>query len=299
MKLFELFQTAYDYEKVGDNYYFATPNNNKYKVNYYNVEFFYKWHFIKTVHLGFGLIKDDEDEVSDAVEHTGDAFAVFSTVGRILKEVVQANSWDSFLLAAKRSEPSRVKLYGTFVKHLAKFLPGWKLQFMTDNVYPEYRLWMLVKEGTDVFAPKEKLNELFDKPYALKKDGASDYHFLTKSGDEYAVIFVQDTFLDVQTRKTIHGIMIEFGKRDGNEWDLGVTKSGDQISVFSTVIAAIKEYVKTTDQQYFMFTGSLEEGSRISLYDTFAKMVNKLVPGWKLVKTYDSSFERWYIFSKV
>lgn len=301
MKLFELFQTVYnDYEKVGNEYYFTTPNNNKYHVHYYNIEFYYQWHLIKTVHVGFGLVKDGEEHPSDAIENTGDAFAVFSNVRHILKEIIQSNGLDTLLLAAKRSEPSRVKLYGSFVKHVAKFLPGWKLQFMTDNVYPEYRLWLLVKDGAKVFESNTKLFELFDAPLKLYKDDEEDgvYYFATKNGGEYSIHLLNGSYFNKNRKLVGHAIEVEFGRRDGKRWVLDVTNTGEQYAVFSTVLAALREYMKTSDRNYVMFVGSLKDNGRVKLYDTLAKMAEKLMPGWKLIDIQQNEEQKLYVFGR-
>lgn len=57
----------------------------------------------------------------EAITGSGDAIAVFSTMGSILKDFVKTQKVDVIRFSAK--EPSRIKLYKTLSKHIASKSP--------------------------------------------------------------------------------------------------------------------------------------------------------------------------------
>lgn len=72
---------------------------------------------------------------------------------------------------------------------------------------------------------------------------------------------------------------------DGKHEVYGITKTGDEIAVFSTVINIIKEFVAKTQIKELIFAASAKEPSRVRLYD---RLVRRLGLGWRLDITMDS-----------
>jgi hypothetical protein len=71
---------------------------------------------------------------TDKVTGTGNAFKVFSTVLKILKENLEEfSSINKITFGAKSTEQSRVKLYSHFFDNLNKYLPGWKASKATSK----------------------------------------------------------------------------------------------------------------------------------------------------------------------
>lgn len=119
------------------------------------------------------------------------------------------------------------------------------------------------------------ITELFDKPYPFKLKGKD-------------VLFTTGEFLRYVTEirlpdKTL--LKIEISNMGSNHWDLdfkrdGVfskTGQGDQMKVFATVIAVLKEFIKLKSPRRITFTAEKEnhkqtnDSSRERLYNTLAK----------------------------
>lgn len=149
MKLFELFQNYYPYNRLDDKHYkFDTDQGLRYLV-YFNelyIPINGDWQLQKVLATGFALV-DDAGEPTDKIQHTGNAITVFSTVGKIIQEHLNKEPVDRLAFGAKLIEPSRVKLYQTFIKYLPKFLPGWKLELSSDKIDPGLRVWILKKNN--------------------------------------------------------------------------------------------------------------------------------------------------------
>lgn len=149
MRLQELFQTLYPYEKQQDNIYiFRTPAGKKYRVKLDTVKIPYKGETRDAIWISFLLMKS-EYKWSDEVESTGDAFAVFSTVATIVQDYISRSTTDIMVLAAWINQPSRIKLYETFIKHLSKFMPNWKYEYTQDDIMPGVRSWIIKRKGSD------------------------------------------------------------------------------------------------------------------------------------------------------
>lgn len=149
MKLQELFQTFYPYDKQQDNiYFFRTPAGKRYRVKFDKVEIPYKGEIRDAIWISFLLIKS-EYKWSDEVESTGDAFAVFSTVGTIVQDYMSRSAADIMVLAGWLDQTSRIKLYETFIKHLPKFMPEWKYEYTQDDIMPGIRAWIIKRKGSD------------------------------------------------------------------------------------------------------------------------------------------------------
>lgn len=73
----------------------------------------------------------------------------------------------------------------------------------------------------------------------------------------------------------------------------GIEGSGDEILVFSTVVAIIKKYMDRTSLRKLIFTSKVREPSRIKLYD---RMVSSIAHGWH-VHTQSHGNEKEYVLT--
>jgi hypothetical protein len=115
---------------------------------------------------------------------------------------------------------------------------------------------------------RKKLEELFDRPEAFRKeqDTNDTLIFSAKIGD-----------------KSLGFLAAEQGK---NVWDINffidgstdLTGSGDEVKIFSTVMAMIERLVKEKDPRVLTFSAEKQSGqSRSSLYK---KLVNRKASSW-------------------
>ena len=128
---------------------------------------------------------------------------------------------------------------------------------------------------------KQYITELFDKPadwYVSRED----------SGLMHYESMVNDKELDIQ-----------FTKEDEDEWDMSfavdgeetVTGTGDEVTIFSTVLDVMADFVSRVDTKYITFDaekGGKVGNSRVKLYD---RLVKKFASshGYKLVNKKEGS----------
>lgn len=147
MRIFELFQKHHKYNQVDDNYYvFNTDKGHRYAVAFDEISIPVGFQLQKAVITGFALT-DDKGDLADVIMHTGDAFTVFSTVGKIVQDYMSKSPLEYLVFGGKINEPSRIKLYETFIKYLPKFMPDWKLDYTSDNLQDSgIRNWVLKRK---------------------------------------------------------------------------------------------------------------------------------------------------------
>lgn len=125
---------------------FNTDKGHRYAVAFDEVNIPVGFQLQKAVITGFALMGED-DEPADVIMHTGDAFTVFSTVGKIVQDYMSKSPLDYLVFGGKINEPSRLKLYETFIKYLPKFMPDWELDFKSDNLQDSsIRNWVLKRK---------------------------------------------------------------------------------------------------------------------------------------------------------
>jgi hypothetical protein len=59
------------------------------------------------------------------ITNTGDAWGVFSTVIDIIKHAINESNFDIIVFEADKKEPSRVRLYSTFMSRVQQVLPNY------------------------------------------------------------------------------------------------------------------------------------------------------------------------------
>ena len=106
------------------------------------------------------------------------------------------------------------------------------------------------------------ITELFDKPepFSYRRSHNGGYYYDADINGNHLVLFADN-------EKSVW--YIDFEVNDNME----VTDSGgNEVAIFSTVIAMLKHFVETASPETVKFTADKTEKSRISLYD---KMVKK------------------------
>lgn len=148
MRLFELFQKYYKYSRLDhEHYMFTTDQDLRYLVHFKEISIPIGWQLEKAMGVAFALTKDD-GEILDLIQNTGDAFTVFSTVGKIVQEHMQTVSNTYLFFGATLHEPSRLKLYEMFIKFLPKFMPDWELDSKSEEIFENTRVWILKRKGS-------------------------------------------------------------------------------------------------------------------------------------------------------
>lgn len=121
------------------------------------------------------------------------------------------------------------------------------------------------------------LLELFDRVANFQLTADNEGYF-NISGKTYVVDFYP-------VGDTVDTIEVSFGLRKGvtqgvPDYAWGVEGSGDEIMVFSTVIAIIRKFMnKNPSLKNLVFSAKLSEPSRVKLYNRMARTV---MPGWEV-----------------
>lgn len=138
---------------------------------------------------------------------------------------------------------------------------------------------------TDAVKETVQLNELFKNTYPFEPgDDIDQWVFTTDSGQQYVVVTLDERYYE--NRKFYPAIMLEFGIVKGrDDIKTTVTGSGDAFKVFATVAEILKQAIANSGVEYVMFGASLQEPSRIKLYDSFLKLLPKFLPGWRVHET--------------
>jgi len=121
------------------------------------------------------------------------------------------------------------------------------------------------------------INEIFDTKVNLKQKTTirgSSYEFEVNK-KKYNVDFDNLGFNSSEVYVTFSMV---YHPNRGRVYDTGIASSGDEFKVFSGVIQAFNEYLKTEIPDIISFEGDLEEPSRIKLYDKFSKVMSKRFP---------------------
>ena len=118
-----------------------------------------------------------------------------------------------------------------------------------------------------------KLTEIFDKPAPIKwgKKGKSITGDFTVGEEDYVIYF--SPMPDWDDEWVIEFVQKVAGKKRGK---LGLTGTGKEFQVFSTVINGVKDWVKKKKPGVIEFEGSGE--SRKKLYTRLIKTLIKSIP---------------------
>lgn len=150
-QLNELFAQPYEFEVQGNVYTFETASGNMYKVLFEEESVYDKEtkRWLDGPGVVFGLMNQDRD-FKMSVERTGDAPNVFATVFAITKQYLSQNPKHQYLIfASSKSEPSRMKLYNTFMKMAQQYIPGFVAYKIIDDFDNQYRFYVLEKKGRE------------------------------------------------------------------------------------------------------------------------------------------------------
>lgn len=218
----------------------------------------------------------------------GDGLKIIGTVVAIVTEWMsgpQAAAAKEINFAANTREPSRVKLYDRLAKMMPRF--GFELADASN-----YRSLGTTYKSYTFKRPKQEVTETFDKPYEFEKVsafGSVIYRWTLDDGREA-------------------GCMIKLEDSDENNWglmfsvngEIRQTGTGDAQRIFATVIACFRDWLATEgkDANGIAFAGSLNEPSRIKLYDRFAKLMPRF--GFRDLKSnFQTSNSKFYEFERI
>tara|TARA_R110000744_G_scaffold9052_8_gene29489 strand:+ start:4949 stop:5383 length:435 start_codon:yes stop_codon:yes gene_type:complete len=117
-----------------------------------------------------------------------------------------------------------------------------------------------------------KLAEVFDQPEKIKwkKKGSSDVGSFIIEDNEYELFM--NPYRDDDKTWSIEFVQVandSFARRGKT----GITGAGNEVKLFSTVIAGIKQWVKKNKPEVIEFTAS--EPSRKKLYNSLIKRLSK------------------------
>jgi len=141
---------------------------------------------------------------------------------------------------------------------------------------------------------KQYLTELFDKPAPFKWKEKDDSFWrgtfnIGKNGFEVTANLLEEDVWDVSFARTDRGL-----------WKYDASGDGDEIKVFSTVIAMIKEFVlkqKPLELDIAASKTDTDDASRVSLYKKLIKtQAGKF--GYKLTKLDDTSETTYFSLKK-
>ena len=131
-----------------------------------------------------------------------------------------------------------------------------------------------------------KLTEVFDKPAPIKwgKKGKSITGDFTVGEEDYVIYFSPTPAWGDEW--VIEFVQKVAGKKRGK---LGLTGTGKEFQVFSTVISGIRDWIKKKKPEAFEFEGTGE--SRKKLYTRLVKLLVKSVP-YKVAIDDDPAYAR-------
>lgn len=109
-----------------------------------------------------------------------------------------------------------------------------------------------------------RLFELFDK--------VADWKYTKKGQLTVAEFDTGNNTYEVDFDAYSEPVKVLFTLKGHND-STGITDTGDQYIVFSTVLAVVQDYITTNNPDSFRF--SAEEPSRIKLYDRIIKRLNR------------------------
>ena len=140
---------------------------------------------------------------------------------------------------------------------------------------------------------KEYLTELFDSNVNFtKKIDGTDYIYNFKVDG----IYIRATF--------------ESNDFDGKDYFMQFSRLGEdtkikdsdknEYKIFSTIIEIFKDFISNNiTAEFITFEADLNEPSRIKLYDTFQKTINKYTKEFVVDSTYIESHYKMYRFKRI
>lgn len=234
--------------------------------------------------VSFGIIQDKGGSGADykatsKTTQTGNLRRVMATVIGCLKEEIGIDSKE-VTVDAIYMEPTknygvdqrRMNLYLNYIK---KNMPPGSTVVYDKNLI---KINLPSKSGKD--AP---LNEAFDKPYPTETVTSSkskeSRSFTTSEGHEYAIEFnVEESTGEEETWSSEFYL-----KNSPSTRQYAISGTGDQMRVFATVLATMKDFLDRRRPRVLEFLANKKSGtSRDRLYST---LVNRYTPTGYRVET--------------
>jgi len=238
---------------------------------------------------------------SFSIDNAGDQYTVFATLIKTFTEYLSEHKPKYIMFGAK--EPSRAKLYQTFVNRFAsKF--GYK-QINPDNI-PKPVSSMILNSGDTPFllARTDLVKEVLDTQPG-KTNKADWYYsdpsmitldFTASNGQPYELSFLDvglapeqidpyEMLPNASDQYYDNGYFVEFEQKSKRSpWKKGkqgIEGTGAAAEVFGIVSNGILQFVKKKKATYLYFQAA--EDSRIKLYSALVKRLLPRLPGWQSI----------------
>lgn len=127
-----------------------------------------------------------------------------------------------------------------------------------------------------------RLNELFNRD-SVRWSWEENTHNTARA--LFVVKHMEYEFLASATDKYSEEWEIQFAKLYGEEFEHGLTKTGNAAVVMATVVDIMRDFLKT-HPEVLIIKFDAKEPSRRSLY---TKMITRLLPSWSLSKSNDGA----------
>lgn len=146
MRLFELANKPYDLHvyDYGDHYTTYEFVTEKQQYYYININ-----HYDDEMEVEFQA--ETENGNTQDITNTGNAYRVFATVIKAMKEVMALPNLNvhTIKFSSKKAHASRVKLYDAFIKVLPRFFPGFVfIDKYDDPILKSYYTYEFARKGT-------------------------------------------------------------------------------------------------------------------------------------------------------
>ena len=190
----------------------------------------------------------------DIVNSNGNEVVIFSTVIAILKDFIQRENPEFIEFSATKNEASRISLYDKMVDRLAKS-HGYKLRKGDNITGIDYELQKKTTKTS-----KQDITELFDKPKPFNKQKkGKDYVYHADVGGDTL------KFISILSNEEWHVMFSVNGHTDMSD------SSSKEISIFSTVLAMLRDFVEIQQPDPIKIIAKTSEQSRIKLYNRLIK----------------------------
>jgi predicted nucleotidyltransferase len=149
------------------------------------------------------------------------------------------------------------------------------------------------EEGKLLYSANQKIDEALDSSYEYTNKEPGRYYFETEDGVKYKVYFQGDDLVEVAFSAVLPGEEENF-RPDKTT----LTGTGNSRKVFGTVVNIVKDFIQTRKPNTLYFTGSGSEPSRIRLYDTMLRQVEKALPDYYSTGAIDLGNDKAYMIKR-
>lgn len=103
--------------------------------------------------------------------------------------------------------------------------------------------------------------------------------------------------LAAETREDREGVNLTFADANSRH-DLSISGGGDAFRIFSTITTILADYVKEQKPEYIIFSADVDEESRVTLYDKFAKRLPSKIGNYTLKSAWRDEHDKYYYIER-